>query len=160
MRCGAADVVGEPDTTDGRAGGQPDGLLVVDSSALLRRYVADRHRPLVMTTMAAARHWVASAAARAEVMLALHQAAGDAGSQRVAWSAVRDDWEALWEVPVDARCLFRATEIGARYAIPLQPALHLAAADRFPGPVRFLTFDRRQIPAGADLGFEVVSPAA
>lgn len=134
-------------------------VLVADSSALLRRYVADRHRPLVMAAMAEADHWVASAAARAEVMLALHQAAGDAGSHRLAWSAVRDDWEALWEVPVDARCLARATEIGARYGIPLAPAVHLAAADRLPQPVRFLTFDRRQIPAGTDLGFEVVSPA-
>ena len=36
---------------------------------------------------------------------------------------------------------------------------YLAAADRLPRPVHFLTFDRGQIPAAADLGFTVVSPA-
>ena len=135
-------------------------VLVLDTSALLRRYVADRERPLVMTAMNDAEHWVASALARSEVMLALHQTATDPASQREAWASVRDDWEAMWAVPVDGRCLARATEIGARYGIALTVAIHLAAADRLPRPVRFLTFDRRQIPAAADLGFEVLSPRA
>jgi len=120
--------------------------------------VADRQRPLVMSTMRAAEHWVASSAARSEVMLALHQTATDRTSQHEAWAAVRTDWETLWEVPVDGRCLSRATEIAARYGITLGPAIHLAAADRLPGPISFLTFDRHQIPAAADLGFHVVSP--
>ncbi len=133
--------------------------LVLDTSALLRRYVADRQRPLVTEAMADAEHWVASALARSEVMLALHATANDPLSQRSAWAAVRDDWEAMWEIPVDGRCLSRATEIGARYGITLTTAIHLAAATRLPGPVAFLTFDRRQIPGAADLGFEVISPA-
>lgn len=135
-------------------------VLVLDTSALLRRYVADRSRPLVMAAMGDADHWVASALARSEVTLALHQTASDPQSQQLAWAAVRDDWEALWVVPVDGRCLSRATEIGARYGITLVAAIHLAAADRLPAPVSFLTFDRRQIPAAADLGFDVVSPAS
>ncbi len=135
-------------------------VLAIDSSALLRRYVADRQRPLVMTAMAEAPVWVASALARSEVMLALHQGASSLAGHQEAWSAVRDDWEALWEIPVDGRCLARATEIGARYGITLVTAIHLAAADRLPRPVRFLTLDRRQIPAAADLGFELVTPTA
>ncbi len=135
-------------------------VLAIDSSALLRRYVADRQRPLVMAAMAGAPVWAASALARSEVMLALHQGASSRTGQQQAWAAVRDDWEALWEVPVDGRCLARATEIGARYGITLVTAIHLAAADRLPRPVRFLTLDRRQIPAAADLGFELVTPAA
>lgn len=135
-------------------------VLAIDSSALLRRYVADRQRPLVMTAMAGAPVWAASALARSEVMLALHQGASSRAGQQEAWSAVRDDWEALWEIPVDGRCLARATEIGARYGITLVTAIHLAAADRLPRPVRFLTLDRRQIPAAADLGFELVTPTA
>lgn len=134
-------------------------VLVLDTSALLRRYVADRQRPLVITAMDDADHWVASAMARSEVTLALHQTATDPQSQQAAWSAVRDDWEAMWEVPVDGRCLARATEIGARYGVTLVTAIHLAAADRLPAPVSFLTFDRRQIPAAADLGFNVLSPS-
>ena len=108
--------------------------------------------------MAAAEHWVVSALARSEVMLALHQSATDPLGQRWAWAAVRDDWEAMWEVPVDGRCLARATEIGARYGLSVIDAVHLAAADRLPGPVEYLTLDRRQIPAAADLGFRVLSP--
>ena len=108
--------------------------------------------------MAAADSWVASALARSELMLALHQAATDPLGQRAAWAAVRDDWEAVWEIPVDGRCLTRATEIGARYGITLTTAIHLAAASRLPAPVTFCTLDRRQIPAAADLGFSLVSP--
>ena len=37
-------------------------------------------------------------------------------------------------------------------------AIHLAAADRLPRPLTYATFDRRQIPAAAALGFEVVAP--
>lgn len=143
----------------------PSGLpgpsaLMLDSSALVRRYVADRHRPLVLQTMAAADHWIASALARSEVLLALHHNVGGRRVQEEAWSAVHADWDGLWEIPLDGRCLATATEIGARYGITLVTAIHLAAADRLPHPVDFLTFDRRQIPAAAELGFNVISPAA
>lgn len=142
---------------DGAAGPAP---LVLDSSALVRRYVADRHRPLVLDTMATAEAWVASALARSEVLLALHQSATGPQAQEEAWSSVHADWDSLWEIPIDGRCLARATEIGARFGITLTTAIHLAAADRLPRPVDFLTFDRRQIPAAAELGFTVISPAA
>jgi hypothetical protein len=36
--------------------------------------------------------------------------------------------------------------------------VHLAAADRLPRPARYMTFEGRQIPAAAALGFEVISP--
>ena len=62
--------------------------------------------------------------------------------------------------PLDDRCLARAVEIGATYGVRIVDAIHLAAADRLPGPVRYLTFDRHQIPAADALGFEVVSPVA
>jgi hypothetical protein len=35
-------------------------------------------------------------------------------------------------------------------------AIHLAAADRLPRPVRFATFDPSQIPVALALGFQVV----
>ncbi len=133
-------------------------LLFVDSSALLRRYVADPQRPLVVETMATATEWIVSALARSEVQLALvHAASGPADRDRF-WSMVRDDWEAFWQVPVDSRCLARATEIGARFGLSMVDALHLAAADRLPRPFRYLTFERQQIPAAAELGMHVISP--
>jgi predicted nucleic acid-binding protein len=133
-------------------------VLFVDTSALLRRYLADRSRPLVIGAMADPdAEWCASALTRSEVLLALHQAAGDRTRHLELWRAVRNDWEAFWEIPVDGRCLARAAEIGAVYGLRTVDAVQLAAADRLPRPVRYLTFDRRQIPAADGLGFEVVS---
>lgn len=133
-------------------------ILTVDTSALLCRYLADARRPFVAEVLAGHDDRVVSSLARTEVLLALHQAAGGPNRQRSLWEAVRRDWDGFWEVPLDGRCLARATEIGARYGLAVVDAVHLAAADRLPAPVAYLTLDRRQIPAAADLGFQVHSP--
>lgn len=135
-------------------------VLVLDTSALLRRYVADASRSLVIEAMDTADAWAASAVARTELQLGLFAAAVSPRARDELWAAVRNDWEAVWEIPLDRRCLARATEIGATYGLSLVDALHLAAADRLPRPVRYCTFERQQIPAAAELGFEVVSPYA
>jgi uncharacterized protein len=134
--------------------------LYVDTSALVRRYLHDRHRPMVLEAMADADAWCASALARTEAQVALHRASVTPRQQRLLWSALRDEWEAFWVVPLDDRGLAWAVEIGAAYGVRIVDAIHLAAADRLPGPVRYLTFDRQQIPAAAALGFEVLSPVA
>ncbi|MFT7601155.1 MAG: putative nucleic acid-binding protein [Acidimicrobiales bacterium] len=133
-------------------------MLILDTSALLRRYVADRDRSLVIDAMGDAEAWASSALARTELQLALVQAAGTPGARDDLWSAVREDWDAFWEIPVDGRCLARATEIGTTFGLGTVDAIHLAAADRIPRPAKFLTFERQQIPAAAELGFEVISP--
>jgi len=130
----------------------------VDTSALVRRYLQDRHRSIVLEAMAVDDPWCASALVRTEAQLALHRAAVTGRQQVDLWRALRDEWDAFWIVPLDERCLARAVEIGASYGIRLVDAIHLAAADRLPGPVRYLTFDRQQIPAADSLGFEVISP--
>ncbi len=130
----------------------------LDTSALMRRYLADRDRILVIEAMNQADSWVASAMAKTELQLALFQATPTPTAQRELWAGVRNEWEAFWEVPVDQRCLTRAAEIGARYGLATVDAIHLAAADRLPRPVHFVTFDRQQIPAAADLGLHIVSP--
>lgn len=132
--------------------------LFVDTSALLRRYVDDPGSDLVDAAMADHDTWVASAVARTEVLMALHHLAMGPRQQTAMWETFRTDWDAFAVVPVDNRCLARAGELGAEFALRLVDALHLAAADRLPRPVRFLTFDRRQIPAADALGMEVVSP--
>ena len=134
--------------------------LYVDSSALVRRYLHDRHRAVVVDAMQADDAWCASALARTESQLALHRAAVSARQQADLWRALRDEWESFWIVPMDDRCMARAVEIGAAYGVRIIDAVHLAAADRLPHPVRFVTFDRQQIPAADALGFEVVSPRA
>ena len=80
-----------------------------------------------------------------------------ARQQAELWRELRDEWDAFWVVPMDDRCMARAVEIGATYGVRIVDAIHLAAADRLPGPVRYLTFERQQIPAADALGFEVVS---
>lgn len=102
--------------------------------------------------------WCASALVRTEAQVGLHRAAVSARQQGDLWRALRDEWEAFWVVPLDDRCMARAVEIGATYAVRLVDAIHLAAADRLPRPLRYLTFDRQQIAAADALGFEVISP--
>jgi predicted nucleic acid-binding protein len=132
--------------------------VYVDSSALVRRYVHDRHRTLVLEAMGADDEWCASSLVRTETQLALHRAAASSRQQAALWRELRDEWDAFWVVPLDDRCMARAVEIGATYGVRIVDAIHLAAADRLPGPIRYLTFDRQQIPAADALGFEVLSP--
>jgi hypothetical protein len=134
--------------------------VALDTSALVRRYLRDPGRDLVNGALAADPVWAASALARAEAQLALHRLALHPGQARELWSRLRDDWEAFVVVPVDDRALARAVELGATYGLRTVDAVHLAAADRLPRPVRWVTFDRHQIPAAAALGLEVVSPLA
>jgi uncharacterized protein len=134
--------------------------LYVDTSALVRRYLRDRHREVVVQAMAAHDVWSASALVRSESQLALHRASVSARQQSELWRELRDEWDAFWVVPLDDRCMARAVEIGATYGVRIVDAIHLAAADRLPGPVRYLTLERQQIPAADALGFEVISPVA
>ena len=132
--------------------------LFVDTSALVQRYLDEPGRALVVDAMADDTTWVASALARTEVMVALHQLAAGPRQHARLWSAFRDDWDAFAVVPVDDRCLGRAVELGSSFSMRIVDAIHLAAADRLPRPARYLTFDRHQIPAAAALDFEVISP--
>ncbi len=134
--------------------------LFLDTSALLRRYVHGPDRALVLDAMAADPDWCASALCRSEVLLALHRLAGTPSQAERLWSQLRDDWDAFVVIPVDDRCLALAVELGATYGLRTVDAVHLAAASRLPRrpPPAYATFDRRQIPAAAALGFEVVAP--
>ncbi len=71
--------------------------------------------------------------------------------------ALRLQWDRYAVVPVDQRCLDRAAQLMREQPIRLADALHLAAADRLPRPVTFVTFDPTQIPVALSLGFDVVS---
>jgi uncharacterized protein len=132
--------------------------LFVDTSALVRRYVQGPGRDLVVGAMDHDPTWCASALCRSETLLALHRLAVTASQHARTWGRLRDDWDAFVVIPVDDRCLARAADLGATFGLRTVDAVHLAAADRLPRPARYLTFDRRQIPAAAALGFDVVSP--
>ena len=71
--------------------------------------------------------------------------------------AIRLQWDRYSVVPVDQRCLDRAAELLRAQPLRLVDALHLAAADRLPRPITYVTFDPTQIPVALSLGFDVVS---
>lgn len=137
-----------------------NGALAIDTSALLRRYIHTAGHGLVTEAMDEHPTWCASAIARSETLQAMHHLAVTQGQHDALWAALRSDWERFHVIPVDDRCLATAVEIGASYRVRSVDAIHLAAASRLPGPVRYLTFDRRQIPAAAGLGFDVIAPTA
>ena len=134
--------------------------LAVDASALVARYVPGPHRSMINDAMAQADTWCASDLTRTEVMLALHRVAGSEVLANELRAAARADLDAFVLVPVDDRCIARATELGAEFSLRTVDAIHLAAADRLPRPLRYATLDRQQIPAAAALGFELVAPMA
>lgn len=140
------------------AGPGDPSILAIDTSALVRRYVRAPGHGMVTEAMDEHPTWCASSLARAETLQVLHHVAVTESQHRSLWSALRTDWERFHVVPVDDRCLADAVEIGSTFRVRSTDAIHLAAAARLPGPVRYLTFDRRQIPAAAGLGFEVIAP--
>ncbi|MFM7045764.1 MAG: type II toxin-antitoxin system VapC family toxin [Ilumatobacteraceae bacterium] len=71
--------------------------------------------------------------------------------------ALRLQWDRYAVVPVDQQCLDRAADLLRDQPLRVADAVHLAAADRLPRPVTFVTFDAAQIPVALSLGFDVVS---
>lgn len=134
--------------------------VFVDASAFVKRYLHEPGHDLVVDAMSSDPVWCASELCRTETLLVLHRVASGPRMARDLWAAFRDDWDACNVVPVDDRCLARATDIGVEFGVRTVDAVHLAAADRLPRPVSYLTFDRQQIPGALALGLQVVSPLA
>jgi predicted nucleic acid-binding protein len=131
--------------------------VCLDSSALIARYLdAPEHDPVVMA-MEADHEWCASALVRTEVVALIERIAADHGDRVDMRAEFERDWERFAIVPVDAQCLARAGELLSTHPLRMIDALHLAAADRLPRPLTFVTFDHHQIPVALALGFEVVS---
>ena len=131
--------------------------LALDTTALVGRYLTGPHRAVVLDAMADDPVWCASALALAEALPLVDRVAPTPTDADRLRRALRDDWERIHSVPVDPICLDRAAELAREQPLRTVDALHLAAADRLPPPVRFVTFDPRQIPVALALGLEVVS---
>ena len=134
--------------------------LALDPSALVWRYVPGPHRTFVDDAMADDAVWCMSDLGRSELLLALHRVAGDPWTAADLAATARADLDAMVTVPVDSRCLARAVALGNRFGLRTVDAVHLGALDRLPRPLRFVTLDRRQIPAAVALDMEVVTPMA
>ncbi len=131
--------------------------LFLDTTALLARYLEGPARETALAAMSADLDWCASALALSEALMLVDRLGDDPQRTDALRRAMRDDWERIHIVPVDQRCLDRAAELGRTQPVRTVDAIHLAAADRLPQPLTYLTFDPGQIPVALALGFEVSS---
>ena len=131
--------------------------LALDTSALLALAVEGGERTIVLDALAAEPVWCASAMALTEALPAIDRLTDESILRTDLEDAVRLAWDHLHVVPVDQRCLDRAATLARLQPVRLTDAIHLAAAERLPDPVRFITFDPAQIGVALGLGLEVVS---
>jgi predicted nucleic acid-binding protein len=134
--------------------------LALDTTALLSRFLDGPTHPVVLEAMAADADWCASALALSEALMLVDRLGDDPQRTDQLRRALRDDWERIHVVPVDASCLDRAAELGRTQPLRTVDAIHLAAADRLPRPLTFATFDPSQIPVALSLGFDVLGTIA
>jgi hypothetical protein len=131
--------------------------VALDASGLLARYLSGPAGDVARAAMAGDPVWCASALALTEALMVVDQLDVDPTEREALRRALRDDWERVHVVPVDGRCLDRAAELGRTQPLRTVDAIHLAAADRLPRPLTYVSFDSRQIPVALSLGYEVVS---
>jgi predicted nucleic acid-binding protein len=131
--------------------------LALDTSALLALAVDGSQRRVVLDALDSDDVWCASAMALTEALPAIDRLTDEAVLRADLEDAVRLAWDHLHVVPIDQRCLDRAAALAREQPVRLTDAIHLAAAERLPRPVRFLTFDPAQLGVALGLGFDVVS---
>lgn len=131
--------------------------LALDTSALLALVVDGPQRQVVLEAMEEDPVWCASAMALTETLPAIDRLTDEAIQRLDLEDAVRFVWDHLHVVPLDQRCLDRAASLSRSQPLRLTDALHLAAAERLPQPVRYVTFDPAQIGVALGLGLDVVS---
>jgi uncharacterized protein len=136
-----------------------EGALTValDTSALLALAIDGAQRAVVLDAVDRDPVWSASALALTEAMPAIDRLTDEAVLRADLEDAVRLTWDHLHVVPIDQRCLDRAAELARAQPLRLASAIHLAAAERMPAPLRFVTFDPAQIGVALGLGYDVVS---
>lgn len=131
--------------------------VFLDTSALVGICVTGPGRSTVLDTLDADPDWCASAVALTEALAMIDRLVDEPIWRDDLEDAIRSVWDRLWLVPVDTRCLDRAADLMREQPLRLADALHLAAADRLPRPLRYATFDPGQIPVALALGFDVIS---
>lgn len=131
--------------------------LYLDASALVALHLDTPARAVVRDAMADDPEWCTSGLTLMEALALVDRVVEAPVLRGDLEDLVRLTWDRFAVVPVDQRCIDRATTLMREQPLRLSDALHLAAADRLPRPVRFVTFDPTQIPVALALGFDVVS---
>lgn len=131
--------------------------LFLDTSALIACVIEGSGRAVVHGTLDSEQSWCASSLALTESLALIPRLTDEEVLRDEIEDSIRLLWDRIAIVPVDQMCLDRAAAIARDQPIRVGHAIHLAAAERLPRPVRFLTFDPAQIPVALSLGFDVVS---
>jgi hypothetical protein len=131
--------------------------VVLDTSGLLALAVEGPQRQVVLDALDDDPVWAASAMALTEALPAIDRLTDESILRADLEDAVRLAWDHLHVVPVDQRCLDRAASLARVQPVRLTDAIHFAAAERLPRPIRYVTFDPAQIGVALGLGFDVVS---
>lgn len=131
--------------------------VVLDTSALLALAVDGVQRTVVLDALDRDTVWCASAMALTEALPAIDRLTDEPILRADLEDAVRLAWDHLHVVPVDQRCLDRAAALSRIQPVRLTDAIHFAATERLPDPIRFVTFDPAQIGVALGLGLDVVS---
>ena len=129
-----------------------------DATAVVALHIDNAARPLAEQSLATAETVVCVSALSLTEALAVVDRLTDEPALRLDLEdALRGQWDRYAVVPVDQRCLQRATVLLREQPVRLADAIQLAAAERLPRPLRYVTFDPVQIPAALGLGFDVVA---
>ncbi|HRE00052.1 MAG TPA: type II toxin-antitoxin system VapC family toxin, partial [Ilumatobacteraceae bacterium] len=127
------------------------------ASALVALHLDVPARRVVLGAIDADAQWCTSALTLVESLALIDRVTDQDVLRSDLEDLVRLSWDRLAVVPVDQPCLDRAAALMRRQPLRLSDALHLAAADRLPRPVRFVTFDPAQIPVALSMEFDVIS---
>jgi len=129
--------------------------VFLDTSAVVALHLETPNRAVVLDVLEPST--CVSAVALTEALALIDRITDEPLSRTDLEDAIRVQWDRYAVVPVDQRCLDRAAALLREQPLRLADALHLAAADRLPRPVTFVTFDPTQIPVALSLGFDVRS---
>lgn len=133
-------------------------MLILDSSALVKRYSREAHSDWVDEIMDDDPHWGGSALLAAETAIGVARREPDAAKLATIDARLSRDLDFFDLVPIDADCLVRAIDMGRGYGLRSLDAIHLAAATVIPSKFNFVSFDQRQREAAEDLGLKVLAP--
>ena len=131
--------------------------VYLDTSALVAVAVDGAARNVVIDALEQGTDWCSSALSIGEAMALVARLTDEGVLQNELEDAVRLLWDRITVVPVDQLCLDRAARITREQPVKIADAIHLAAADRLPRPITFVTFDPAQMPVALSMGFDVAS---
>lgn len=131
--------------------------VYLDTSALAAAVIDGAARAVVIDALATDPEWCSSALSISEAMALVTRLSDEAVLQKDLEDAVQLFWDRLTVVPVDQPCLDRAARLTREQPVKIADAIHLAAADRLPKPLNYVTFDPAQIPIALSMGFQVIS---